>query len=153
MTTEIADRAVGVRDPEADDEISADDQDAALQKERWEAINPCPICEAHQVDAPEREGRTALHCWQCGYRPGQTVGMDVVRPAMSADAINAALATLRSQVVGDILEALSKSGQLPTVDIVPPAGVVDATTGAPPPAPAPAPAAPPPPAAAPVTEV
>lgn len=74
----------------------------------WQEINPCPVCSAHQIEAPERDARTARHCFRCGFRPGQSVNATLLMP-QQLDTQHL-LAQLREGVVADILAAFAQAG-------------------------------------------
>ena len=90
-----------------------------LQAQAWASLNPCQLCGAQQHDAPEKDARVALHCWRCGFRPGQAVAAHLVRPQQLD--VAGLVAELRKGVVEDVMAAL-KAGQTPTVTFTPTGG-------------------------------
>jgi hypothetical protein len=105
-------------DTEAPEE-TPDERDARLQTEAWGDLNPCRVCGAHQVEAPEREVRTALHCFKCGYRPGLAVPVGALAgPTITQAGIDAALRDLKTGIMADLFAAF-RSGQIPRVEITP----------------------------------
>lgn len=101
-------------------EQTASEARTAEMAQQWADINPCPVCGNNQDEGPEKETRTALHCWSCGFRPGQSVAAGTIAPVQNtAKLIADAVAEMRAGVAEDILAAL-KSGQVPNVTITPP---------------------------------
>ena len=92
------------------DEAEAENIDAYTKL--WEEINPCPVCGSMQDAGPEKEARNALHCWKCGFRPGQTI--TAAMAAGQTGVTQAQIDQLQKGIVADVLAAL-QSGQVPTV--------------------------------------
>ncbi len=73
-------------------------------------INPCPLCGAHQIEAPEREARTALHCFKCGYSPKILWSLQARNAQAQQVNVAAMVEQIRASVVEDLLKALSERG-------------------------------------------
>lgn len=138
--------------PPADtaEEESPDQAAARELAEVNAALNPCQVCGVNQHEGPEGDAHTFEHCWKCGYRPKQGVAAHVAlaSPGLTPDALKSHLDKFKSDLLGDIRDALG-TGQAPSVTFSDQGQAQSAAEVleqvAPAPAPAPA-AAPPPPA-------
>jgi len=92
------------------------------QEKVFAQINPCPVCGRNQHEAPEGDARTALHCFRCGYAPGQRVNATLISP-QQLDTQHL-LEQLRAGVVSDLLKAFAEAGlAVPTPSTVRPPSV------------------------------
>lgn len=126
-------------DAELDPAAEQARRDEEAAQARFDALNPCEVCGSHQHEGPEGtswHGRheDALHCWKCGYRPGQVVAPGVAfSPGMDERSAARILGQFKTDVVSSILDEFRKAGMLPAADVSAAADAAVARAIAPPP--------------------